>query len=113
MITWLSDLSCSYIHQVQSDKKDKSLKGQLASVTPLVDGLKLKKQERLKQFADIKLQVEKISAEISGCGNVVGAVSSLNLEEQDLSVRKLMECQTNLHALKKEKVCTLFCLQQF
>ncbi|KAK4403224.1 microtubule-associated protein 6 [Sesamum angolense] len=88
---------------VQSDKKAKSLKGQLASVTPLVEDLKLKKEERIKQFADIKSQIEKITCEISGYGHIVSSVSTLNLEEQDLSLRKLTDYQSNLRALQKEK----------
>ncbi|KAH6809771.1 Microtubule associated protein family protein [Perilla frutescens var. frutescens] len=88
---------------VQFDKKAKSLKGHLASVTPLVEDLKLKKEERMKQFSDIRSQIEKISGEISGYGNTISSMSGLNLEEQDLSVRKLMECQSKLRALQKEK----------
>lgn len=96
-----------WIYQVQSDKTGKSLKGQLASVTPLVEELNLKKEERLKQFADIKSQIEKISGEISGYSSLVSSVSALNLEGQDLSLRKLMEYQSNLRALQKEKVCAI------
>ncbi|KAL3830714.1 hypothetical protein ACJIZ3_019516 [Penstemon smallii] len=89
---------------VLQEKKSKSLKGQLSSVAPLVEDLKLKKEERMKQFADIKTQVEKINGEISGYGNQnVAAISYLNLEEQDLSLRKLTEYQSNLRALQKEK----------
>lgn len=85
------------------DKKAKSLKSQLDSVTPLVEELKCKKEERMKQFADIKAQIDKITSEIAGYGHNVASVSILNLEEQDLSVRKLMEYQSNLRALQKEK----------
>ncbi|KAL1565444.1 65-kDa microtubule-associated protein 6-like [Salvia divinorum] len=88
---------------VQSDKKAKSLKGQLASVRPLVEDLKLKKEERMKQFADIKSQIEKISGEISGYGSTSSSMSVLTLEEQDLSVRKLTEHQSKLRGLQKEK----------
>lgn len=89
---------------MQSEKKAKSLKGQLASVRPLVEDLKHKKEERMKQFADIKSQIEKISGEISGYGSTASSMSVLNLEEQDLSVRKLTEHQSKLRALQKEKV---------
>ncbi|KAK6160545.1 hypothetical protein DH2020_003926 [Rehmannia glutinosa] len=88
---------------VQFDKKAKSLRGQLATVSPLVEDLKLKKVERMKQFADIKSQIEKISSEISGYGHIESSMSALNLEEQDLSLRKLMEYQSNLRTLQKEK----------
>uniref|UniRef100_A0A5B7B446 Microtubule-associated protein 6 n=1 Tax=Davidia involucrata TaxID=16924 RepID=A0A5B7B446_DAVIN len=88
---------------IQTEKKATSLKEQLALVSPLVEDLKVKKEERLKQFADIKAQIEKINGEISGYGHLINAAGSLNLEEQDLSLRKLTEYQTHLHTLQKEK----------
>lgn len=95
--------------QVQADKKTKSLKGQLASVRPLVEDLKLKKEERMKQFADIKSQIEKISGEISGYGSTSSSMSVLTLEEQDLSMRILTEHQSKLRSLQKEKVREVVC----
>ncbi|KAM7487820.1 hypothetical protein LguiB_025304 [Lonicera macranthoides] len=89
------------------EKKQTSLKEQLTLVTPLVEDLKLKKEGRIKQFADIKAQIEKISGEISGYGHLIDAVSSLNLDEQDLSLRNLTEYQSHLHALQKEKAVRL------
>ncbi|XP_042053281.1 65-kDa microtubule-associated protein 6-like isoform X1 [Salvia splendens] len=88
---------------VQSDKKAQSLKGKLASVRPLAEDLKLKKEGRMKQFADIRSQIEKISGEISGYGSTASSISSLTMEEQDLSVRKLTEHQSKLRVLQKEK----------
>lgn len=81
------------------------MKDQLSSVTTLVEDLTLKKQELVKQFSDIKAQIEKITGEISGHGHFVSDLNALTLEEQDLSQRKLTEYQTKLHALQKEKVC--------
>lgn len=82
-----------------------SLKEHLGLIMPLVDDLKAKKDERVKQFADIKSQIEKITSEISGSCSIANSLSTLNLEEHDLSTRKLSECQSHLHALQKEKVC--------
>ena len=62
-------------------------------VTPLVEDLKLKKEERIKQFADIKGQIEIINGEILGYSQITNTV---NLEEQDLSTRKLGEYQSHL-----------------
>lgn len=76
-------------------------------MAPLAEDLKLKKEERMKQFADIKSQIEKITSEIAGYGHIASSVDALNLEEQDLSVRKLMEYQSNLRSLQKEKVCKI------
>lgn len=83
------------------------MKEKLASVTPLVEELMKKKEERLKQFADIKAQIEKFSVEISGYSNHLNDhmnISTLSLEETDLSLRKLNEYQTHLCTLQKEKV---------
>nr|XP_023873905.1 65-kDa microtubule-associated protein 6 isoform X1 [Quercus suber]XP_023873906.1 65-kDa microtubule-associated protein 6 isoform X1 [Quercus suber] len=89
---------------IQTEKRSASLKDKLASVTPLVDDLKMKKEERMKQFADINAQIEKISGEISGYSHVNNAmIGSLTLDELDLSLRKLTEYQTHLRTLQKEK----------
>ncbi|KAK1287397.1 65-kDa microtubule-associated protein 6 [Acorus calamus] len=80
----------------------RSLKEQLASVTPLLDDLRVKKEERIKQFADIKLQLEKINWEISGYNHVADAGPD-NWEEHDLSLRKLNEYHAQLRTLQKEK----------
>lgn len=91
--------------QIQTEKRSTSLKEKLASVAPLVDDLKMKKDERMKQFADIKTQIDKISGEISGYSYLNGVViTSLSLDDQDLSLRKLTEFQTHLRSLQKEKV---------
>ncbi|XP_027096442.1 65-kDa microtubule-associated protein 6-like [Coffea arabica] len=88
---------------VQSEKKPSSLKEQLAYVTPLVEDLKLRKEERFKQFADINAQIEKIMGEILGYSHIINSVNSMNLDEQDLSLRKLTEYQSHLRNLQKEK----------
>lgn len=90
---------------VKAVKGSKSLKQKLAAVTPLVEDLRLQKVERMKQFEDIKAQIEKISAEISGYSNQLNKamIGSLTLEEQDLSLRNLNEYQTHLRTLQKEK----------
>lgn len=86
------------------EQKRTSLKEQLALVTPLVEDLKEKKEGRMKQFMDIKVQIQKISSVIFECGNAMDAVSSLNFDEQDLSLRSLTEYESRLSTLQKEKV---------
>jgi len=87
------------------EKRSASLKQKLASITPLVEELKKKKDERLKQFEDVKTQIEKISGEIFGFHSVNNALSSTAVEdEHDLSLRRLNEYQTHLRTLQKEKV---------
>ncbi|PIA63695.1 hypothetical protein AQUCO_00201206v1 [Aquilegia coerulea] len=86
----------------QAEKRSTSLKKQLASILPRVEGLRIKKEERMKQFADVRAQIEKISGEISGYSQT-NDVNNLITEEHDLSLRKLNEYQTRLHSLQKEK----------
>ncbi|WVZ26976.1 hypothetical protein V8G54_000020 (mitochondrion) [Vigna mungo] len=89
---------------IKIDKRSSSLKEKLASITPLVEELKKKKDERLKQFDDVKTQIEKISGEIFGFHSVSNSLSITTVEdEQDLSHRRLNEYQTHLRTLQKEK----------
>ncbi|KAB2090462.1 hypothetical protein ES319_A03G124700v1 [Gossypium barbadense] len=89
---------------IQKEKKMAPLKEKLTSITPLLEDLRTKKEERRKQFADIKNQIKKISGEIS-CYNYPNdtMISCLTLEDQDLSLRRLTEFQTRLQTLQKEK----------
>ncbi|KAK7308318.1 hypothetical protein VNO77_41920 [Canavalia gladiata] len=89
---------------IKTEKRSASLKEKLASITPLVEELKKKKDERLKQFVDVKAQIEKISGEIYGFHPIHNGFSSTTVEdEQDLSLRRLNEYQTHLRTLQKEK----------
>ncbi|KAK5839174.1 65-kDa microtubule-associated protein 6-like isoform X1 [Gossypium arboreum] len=89
---------------IQKEKKMAPLKEKLASITPLLEDLRTKKEERRKKFADIKNQIEKISGEISGYNYPNDTmISCLTLEDQDLSLRRLTEFQTRLQTLQKEK----------
>ncbi|PKU74695.1 65-kDa microtubule-associated protein 6 [Dendrobium catenatum] len=83
----------------QAEKRVSSLKEKLAAITPLLEDLKVRKEERIKQFVDVQLKIEKITAEITENGRN----SNVACEEQDLSTRKLNEYQTQLHTLQKEK----------
>lgn len=79
------------------------MKEKLAYVRPLLEDLRLQKDERVKQFVDVKAQIEKMSGEISGYNKAM--IDSLTLDDdQDLTLRKLNEYQTHLRSLQKEKV---------
>lgn len=82
------------------------MKEQLASVNPVLEDLRVRKEERIKQFTDIKAQIERINGEISGCSHLNDPVANhINVDEHDLSLRKLNEYQTLLRSIQKEKVC--------
>ncbi|ONK61288.1 uncharacterized protein A4U43_C08F28140 [Asparagus officinalis] len=88
----------------KNSKRQASLKEQLASVTPLLEDLKLKKEERIKQFADIRLQIQKITSEMTELNNHSDeATNPVDTEEHDLSMRKFNEYQSQLQTLQKEK----------
>ncbi|KAH9794351.1 hypothetical protein WN944_011381 [Citrus x changshan-huyou] len=105
LATLMAALGELNIHSpIQTEKRSTSLKEKLASIAPLVEDLRTKKEERMKQFADIKAQIEKISGEISGYDHLSNSlINSLSLEEEDLSLRRITECQTHLRTLQKEK----------
>ncbi|CAK7326864.1 unnamed protein product [Dovyalis caffra] len=105
LATLMAALGELNIHSpIQTEKRSTSLKEKLASVTPVVEDLRMKKEERIKQFVEIKAQIDKINGEISEYNSLNNALmSSLTLEEQDLSLRKLSEYQTHLRTLQKEK----------
>lgn len=98
---------------MQKDKGVVSLKEQLAAVVPVLENLKCKKEERIKQFSDIRLQIEKIRSELSEHNEQSDKASSLAADEHDLSTRKLNSYQTELRALQKDKVYILICLSAF
>ncbi|CAN6465700.1 unnamed protein product [Victoria cruziana] len=86
------------------ERRPSTLKEQLGLVTPLLEDLRAKKEERLKKFTDIKGHIEKISREINGYAEPIDTVTPPDaLEEHDLSLRKLNEYQIHLQALQKEK----------
>lgn len=76
------------------------MKKQLECLTPLLEDLRLKKEERITQLADVKTQIDKINAEILGHFHL----HSNGVEEHDLSLRKLNEYRTHIQTLQKEKV---------
>uniref|UniRef100_A0A0C9RI64 TSA: Wollemia nobilis Ref_Wollemi_Transcript_18801_2421 transcribed RNA sequence n=1 Tax=Wollemia nobilis TaxID=56998 RepID=A0A0C9RI64_9CONI len=87
----------------QSEKISGTLKDQLAIITPQLEELRLRKEERMKQFTEVKTQIQKICGEISGYSQQSVVLNSINGEEEDLSLRKLDEYHAHLQALQKEK----------
>ena len=88
----------------QKDKSYVSLREQLAAVAPVLDNLKCKKEERIKQYYDIQSQIEKIRSELSEPSGQGDNANSPAADEHDLSTRKLNSYQAELRALKKDKV---------
>ncbi|KAJ6824424.1 65-kDa microtubule-associated protein 6-like [Iris pallida] len=87
----------------KTDRRLASLKEQLALVTPLLEDLRKKKEERVKQFAEVRSQIEKIASEMTEFNQNNATLSSVAIEENDLSIRKFSEYQAQLRTLQKEK----------
>ncbi|CAL4921697.1 unnamed protein product [Urochloa decumbens] len=90
--------------QFKVDEKHTSLKEQLAAVTPLLEELRAKKEDRIKQISNVQSQIEKIKAQISDHNyqNNDGSVKHLN-DDHDLSTRRISDLQMQLRNLQKEK----------
>lgn len=58
----------------------------------------------MREFADVQLQIEKISGEIAGTLNVGEQMRTQTVDVEDLSLKKLDEYQSQLKELQKEKV---------
>lgn len=80
-----------------------TLKEQLDSITPALREMRLRKEERVNQFRTIQAQIQKISAEIAGLSEYDDS-STIIVNENDLSLKKLEEYQTELQRLHNEKV---------
>ncbi|BBN18307.1 Ase1/PRC1/MAP65 family protein [Marchantia polymorpha subsp. ruderalis] len=85
----------------QWEKRTGTLKEQVAAVAPQLEELRAKKEERARQFVEVKTQIQKIIGEISG--TPVTDTASLNTVDADLTLRRLDEYHAQLQTLQKEK----------
>ncbi|KAH1196347.1 65-kDa microtubule-associated protein 8 [Glycine max] len=74
----------------QPEKRAGSLKEQLDSITPALREMRLRKEERLNQFRTVQ-------------GNSDNEPSTIVVNENDLSLKRLEEYQNELHRLYNEK----------
>ena len=81
-----------------------TLKEQLDSLTPALREMRLRKKDRVNKFRAVQGQIQKISAEIAGQSEYGDLSSNIVVNENDLSLKKLEEYQTELQRLHNEKV---------
>lgn len=93
---------------VQPEKTARTIKEQLTAIAPTLEQLGKKKKERIKELANIQSRIEQIRGEIAGTLEMGQQVALPQINEDDLTVRKLREFQLQLQELEKEKVQTLF-----
>lgn len=87
----------------QPEKLTGTLKEQLDAITPALHEMQLRREERVKQFQEVLMQIQRISSEIADKQED----SNVVVNEGDLSIKKLEEHQNELHRLHKEKVAFL------
>uniref|UniRef100_A0A1D1XZ81 65-kDa microtubule-associated protein 1 n=2 Tax=Anthurium amnicola TaxID=1678845 RepID=A0A1D1XZ81_9ARAE len=80
-----------------------TIKEQLLAIAPALEHLRKQKEERIKDFADVQSQIQKICGEIAGNLKLGKQVGTQQIDETDLSLKKLSEFQSQLQALHKEK----------
>ncbi|XP_011657387.1 65-kDa microtubule-associated protein 8 isoform X1 [Cucumis sativus] len=85
------------------EKMTGTLKEQLDSITPALREMRLRKEERVKQFRSVQGQILKISAEIGGQSECDDSSPVVIVNENDLSLNKLEEYQNELQRLHSEK----------
>ncbi|RCV41178.1 hypothetical protein SETIT_9G114600v2 [Setaria italica] len=90
--------------QLKVNKWTMSLTERVSSATSLLEELRAIKAERSRQFADISWEIEKIAAEIAGRSyGYEGSPRASEVEEHDLTIRRMNEYKARLTSLQKEK----------
>ncbi|CAL0315909.1 unnamed protein product [Lupinus luteus] len=79
-----------------------TIKEQLAAIAPILEELWQQKEERIREFSDVQSQIQKICGEIAGNLNLSDDASP-EVDESDLSLKKLDEYQSELQELQKER----------
>ncbi|OIW04245.1 hypothetical protein TanjilG_00805 [Lupinus angustifolius] len=79
-----------------------TIKEQLAAIAPILEELWQQKEERIREFSDVQSQIQKICGEIAGNLNLSDDAPT-EVDESDLSLKKLDEYQSELQELQKEK----------
>lgn len=90
------------------DVKGGSLKEELRAILPQLEEMRKRKSERRHQFIEVQEQIQKISNEIDAYAECMS--SKPDVDESDLSVRRLEELHRQLQMLQKEKVTPNFSL---
>lgn len=90
---------------VQFEKGKSTLKQQISYIRPVLEELRSKKKQRVKEFTETQSQIVKICAEIAGNGQSMMS-SDPQIDERDLTVKKLGELKSHLQELQNEKVIT-------
>ena len=80
-----------------------TLKDLITSIKPILEDLRSRKKERIDEFAEIQSQIAAICAEIAGSGQSKDH-GDPQIEEHDLTAKRLSELKFHLKELQSEKV---------
>jgi protein regulator of cytokinesis 1 len=80
------------------------LKEHLLQLHPQLEELRKRKDERLRQLKNVKKEIHGILVEIAGSEDIGDDILFSSVAEEDLSLRKLEDYISHLHALETEKV---------
>lgn len=88
------------VHIRQSDQSTGSLKAELRATLPQIEEMRKRKSDRKNQFIEVNSEIQSIKKEIYGGGY---ALKDAEVNETDMSLRKLEELHSELQALQSEK----------
>lgn len=80
-----------------------TLKEQVVAIKLILEELRSKKREKLKEFSEVQLQIVSICSEIAGSGQSKSYVDP-QIHEHNLTAKKLGELKLHLQELQNEKV---------
>ncbi|KAL9225242.1 hypothetical protein vseg_001191 [Gypsophila vaccaria] len=89
------------VHIRQAGQKAGSLKEELNTITSHLEQMRIRKINRKHQFLEVIGQIQKLSTEIYDSEGI--EITKADVNENDLSLRKLEELQTQLQSLQDEK----------
>lgn len=91
-----------------------TLKEQVGAIKLILEELRSKKREKLKEFSEVQSQIVSLCSEIAGNGQSKSYVDP-EINERDLTAKKLGELKLHLQELQTEKVAISFgtCLLSF
>ncbi|XP_042065049.1 65-kDa microtubule-associated protein 5 [Salvia splendens] len=84
------------------EKMNGNIKHQISVISPTLESLRVKRQERVKEISELEFQIAVISAEIAGTDKVLDP-SGIQVDEVDLTTKKLGELKSHLQELQFEK----------
>ncbi|ESW05636.1 hypothetical protein PHAVU_011G196700 [Phaseolus vulgaris] len=109
MYQWLADAEAQATNLVSSlgestvlPRGKGTLKQQITTIRPVLEDLRSKKDDRIKEFLKIKSQISQICDEIAGCGQFKSVTDS-DVNQSDLTSKKLGELKSHLQELQNEK----------